>query len=523
MRAVDVQAARTYHDETKHSVERLQRESHFLDWETLPTPYKLYTAIDPEPLPRDWPPTTEPAIAAIAGGATAYGGAADATAVESRTPTAADVARLLLLTAGITRHVVYANGRETYFRAAACTGALYHVDLYVVCGALAGLDAGVYHFGPQDFALRRLRDGDHRAVLIAASGDEPAVARAAVIVVLASTVWRNAWKYRARAYRHVFWDGGTLAANALAAAAAAKLAAHVVCGFADTTVQRLVGVDGERELPFALLAIGDDRGPRAPVPPMAPIAPDVAPVSVRETAYPAIPAVHRASSLETAEEVRAWRTRAIAANDHDGADPAAARIPLRPLRDVPDEPIDAVIRRRGSTRVFDRGASIAFEELSTILVTATRPFAADFLADATAHLCELFLVVHAVDGLAPGTYAHDRRTQALELLRGGDFRREAGFLALGQDLAADASVDCYVLADLTRIFGGLGNRGYRCAQLEGGVVGGRIYLAAYALRLGATGLTFFDDAVVDFFGPRAAGKDVMFLAAIGRGRREHGR
>src|SRR6185369_13624946 len=217
MRTDDGGTARAYHDATKHSVERLQREPHYLDWETMPTPYKLYTAIEPEPLPRDWPPSTMPAIAAVAGDAEA----------SARIPSASDLARLLLLAAGITRHVVYANGHEVYYRAAACTGALYHVDLYVVCGALAGLDTGVYHSGPQDFALRRLRTGDHRAVVIEATGNEPAVARAAVIVALASTIWRNAWKYRARAYRHVFWDGGTIAANALAAAAAAELRARV--------------------------------------------------------------------------------------------------------------------------------------------------------------------------------------------------------------------------------------------------------------------------------------------------------
>ena len=61
----------------------------------------------------------------------------------------------------------------------------------------------------------------------------------------------------------------------------------------------------------------------------------------------------------------------------------------------------------------------------------------------------------------------------------------------------------------------LGNRGYRAAQSEGGIVGGRLYLAAYAQRFGATGLTFFDDEVVDFFSPHAAGKSVMFLVALG--------
>jgi hypothetical protein len=41
-------------------------------------------------------------------------------------------------------------------------------------------------------------------------------------------------------------------------------------------------------------------------------------------------------------------------------------------------------------------------------------------------------------------------------------------------------------------------------------------LAAYAQRLGASGLTFFDDDVVEFFSPHAAGKSVMFLIALGK-------
>jgi len=77
-------------------------------------------------------------------------------------------------------------------------------------------------------------------------------------------------------------------------------------------------------------------------------------------------------------------------------------------------------------------------------------------------------------------------------------------------------VNIYSLADLHAILRRLGNRGYRAAQLEAAIAGGKLYLAAYALGLGATGLTFFDDDVTGFFSPHAAGKSVMFLTAIGR-------
>jgi nitroreductase len=72
---------------------------------------------------------------------------------------------------------------------------------------------------------------------------------------------------------------------------------------------------------------------------------------------------------------------------------------------------------------------------------------------------------------------------------------------------------------LQPVLGRLGNRGYRAAQLEASIMAGRLYLAAYAQGVGATGLTFYDDAVVRFFSPQhrphAEGKSVMFLIALG--------
>jgi len=70
-------------------------------------------------------------------------------------------------------------------------------------------------------------------------------------------------------------------------------------------------------------------------------------------------------------------------------------------------------------------------------------------------------------------------------------------------------VDIFFLADLNRILERYGNRGYRAVQLEAGAIGGRIYL-------GATGLTFFDDDVINFFSPHAKDKSAIFLLAIGK-------
>ena len=110
----------------------------------------------------------------------------------------------------------------------------------------------------------------------------------------------------------------------------------------------------------------------------------------------------------------------------------------------------------------------------------------------------------------------DHAQQALELLKGGTFRDRAGWLALDQDLGADAAANVYVLVDLAPLLARFGNRGYRAVQLEAGILGGKLYLAAYALHLGATGLTFYDDDVTRFFSPHAEGKSAIFLVAVGK-------
>ena len=130
-------------------------------------------------------------------------------------------------------------------------------------------------------------------------------------------------------------------------------------------------------------------------------------------------------------------------------------------------------------------------------------------------LNDVYVIVNAVEGLPAGSYVYRPAESALESLTEGEFRNEAGDLGLNQALPADASVNVFFMANLTPILERFGNRGYRVAQLESAINGGRLYLAAYALGLGASGLTFYDDDVTDFFSPHAEGKSPMFLVALG--------
>jgi hypothetical protein len=183
----NVEVARDYHERTKHTEERLRASPHQLDWGNQPIPFKLYRDLETIPLPRQLEPGTVSALRAISLPV------ARETGPTEQVPDLRALARVLYYSAGIT-NVKRSPRGDVYFRAAANTGALYHVDLYLACRDLPDLAAGIYHFGAHDFALRCLRVGDYRGAFIEAAWPEPSLARAPVVVASASTYWRNAWK-----------------------------------------------------------------------------------------------------------------------------------------------------------------------------------------------------------------------------------------------------------------------------------------------------------------------------------------
>jgi SagB-type dehydrogenase family enzyme len=508
MKNRDTQATWKYHDATKHSYWSIRTNAHFLDWANQPLPFKIYPTIEPLPLPRDVPQTGVAALSAISEPTLSLSGDA--------IPDLHDLTRILYFSAGITKQRKHPGG-EIYFRAAACTGALYEIELYLVTGDLTGLDSGVYHFNPADVALRLLRKGDFRGNLARATALEPTVTQAPATILCTGTYWRNAWKYQARTYRHFGWDNGTLLANMLAVSAASGLPAKIVLGFIDAEINRLLDLNTRREVSWCLVPIGrrSEDSPPGPREAVALGLETIAP-SKREVEYPAMFEMHDASSLASIEEVAQWgRNQRVGSSSVPEGDSIGLQ---RLTEQEPKDTIEQVILRRGSSRRFDQTASITLAQLSTILDCATRGLPIDFLESAGALLNDVYLIVHSVPGLVPGAYFFSRDRNTLQLLKEGEFRAEAYHLGLDQQLPADACVDVFFLADLNNILERYGNRGYRAVQVEAGLIGGKIYLAAYAQRLGATGLTFYDDDVTQFFSPHAKNKSAIFLVAIGKPR-----
>ena len=507
MQNQNIQAARDYHEVTKLA---------YINLGNKPPLYKAYADGELVSLPI-------PRLEAVAGhpGGT---GLLDITTL----------AQLLYFSAGLVRKRVLPLVGEVHYRAAASAGALYPIEVYLVCRDIPGLAAGVYHFSPLDFSLRQLRNGDYRGTLLAAASGDPESATAPGILVFTAIFWRSAWKYRPRSYRYCLWDCGTMLANLLATAQGEiGLAAKVVSGFVDEAVSRLLGIQQGREAALCLVPLGAGDPPgvipvdgikqHAALAPL-PVALNDAPDGVID--YPDIGRIHVASCLATQGEVAAWRARAAAPgpwrtrekpqNCSPGsaaASPQARRFLLAQGGSA-SAPLAQVVLSRGSTRRFSR-EPIPFSKLSSILHRASKRLPSDFSRPCGESLGDIYVIANAVEELPCGAYFFSSRAGELELLKEGVFREEAGHLCAEQALGADASAVLFVMADLEQVLAGLGNRGYRAAQLEAGIAVGNVYFCAHSLGLGASGITFYDDEVTAFFSPHAAGKSVMFVVVLG--------
>jgi hypothetical protein len=340
--------------------------------------------------------------------------------------------RLLFYSLGVTR-----RSGTSYFRAAMSAGNLHPVEAYVV-----GDDSSVRHYHPLQHGLTTLRAGGGHHSWSA--------------IVLTGIPWRTSWKYGERGWRHLWWDSGAVAANVLALSDEVQV--HL--DFDDEALSRLLGVDGVSEFPLAVVQFGEAR---LEVP---------ADIERLQTASVALSRAPIEFPLIT--EVQ-HATRPLFGRLH------AYRAGRRP--NLGDQPIEELILRRGSTRLF-RHETVPEEAFSGPMGVA---------ADGTPLLKHL-VAVHAVDGQPAAPRAVTQH------------------LCYDQPLGGDSAYTVFHSADLDKVLAEVGPRGYRAALFESGLAAGRLQLAAFSVGLGATGLTFYDDEVKEVFDTDAA---CMLVTAVG--------
>jgi SagB-type dehydrogenase family enzyme len=544
----DISYTFDYHEKTKHSEISVMTSRHFLDWENRPIPFKIYLDLPSVSLPVNFTVPSLDAISAInfipisrseekkkgMDRSERHGNPLD-NSKPDKDLTVMDVSTLLFFSSGITRVIKYDFG-NFYMRAASATGALYPIETYLICNnILPDLRAGVYHFNPAEFSLTRIREGDFRPILASVAGDNPNLLRSPLAIVFSSYAWRNAWKYQSRSYRHWFWDSGVIAANLLAISTSLNFRTTLELGFVDDELGRLLGLDNEKEASVSIAAIdvGTVEQPgrnnpgnyperydkTKPMPRLEKI--KTYPLSRKEVHYPEIRKACESSKLPNPAEVQDWINAGLtetfeSAGSIDNvalSEGISVQQPSIPTSHGHVPSIGEVILKRGSTRKFSR-SPISFDILSSIIYNSTRGVPLDFKKD-TDTLIDVYLIANDVSGLGKGSYFFNRRQNIFDPLKGNVSREVSGYLCLGQSLFSDASVVIFLMTDLNKVLRRLGNRGYRASQFEAGVIAGKMYLAAYSHGVGASGSTFYDDAVREFFSPHAKNKETMMAVGIG--------
>jgi SagB-type dehydrogenase family enzyme len=228
-------------------------------------------------------------------------------------------------------------------------------------------------------------------------------------------------------------------------------------------------------------------------------------ISKESIAFPWIDRIHRATKLSHP-----------GTSDIAIAEPASTgygRIKL-PYAASSPRTFGEVVRMRRSALNFVGGMrAISLAQLSALLTVTTPPFSADFAA---ARFTRLYVYAHRVDGLEPGVYKLWPEDATLEQIKSGDQRVVAAGLSLGQELAGNACVAFSMIGDLERAAEAHGDRGYRYVHFEAGAIGHRLYLAAEALGLGATGIgAFYDDEVHRYLNLTSEQGQVVYHFAIG--------
>jgi len=333
---------------------------------------------------------------------------------------------------------------------------------------------------------------------------------APVVFVLTSIAWREAWKYRDRAYRYCLHDIGHAWQALVLAARAIGCDSFATGHFRDDEAAQLCRLY-EDEWPMLIVEL---RGASIPVRETATCETvwyggHANQISTERTTYSQIDGIHGATKLS--------HRLSCGISAAEPTPTASGEIKLPPPVSLPASTrrtFGEVARMRRSALDFLGGMqSMSLAQLSSILSAANQSFSADF---AGARFVQLYLYAHRVDGLDPGVYRFWPERAALEQIRSGDQRVAAAGLSLAQKLAGNACLAFSMVADIDRAARAHGDRGYRYVFFEAGGIGHRMYLAAEALGLGATGIgAFYDEEVHRYLQLTPEQGQVVYHFAIG--------
>jgi SagB-type dehydrogenase family enzyme len=167
----------------------------------------------------------------------------------------ATLGNLLGLTWGVRHWIALPKIGSVAAKTSPSAGAMHPVEAYVLARNVEGLAAGFYHYSAPDHRLELLRRGATSRDITKLLANQEWYGSAAFVVFLTAVFARTRWKYNyARAYRAVLIEAGHLCQTFCLTATSVGLAPFCTMAFADSKIERMLGIDGISE--SALYAAG---------------------------------------------------------------------------------------------------------------------------------------------------------------------------------------------------------------------------------------------------------------------------
>jgi SagB-type dehydrogenase family enzyme len=155
---------------------------------------------------------------------------------------------LLGLTWGVRRWVEIPMVGTVAVKSSPSGGALHPIEAYVLARNVNGLRSGLYHYSAADHRLELLRRGADSRQITEYLANQFWYGGAAFVVFMTAVFARTRWKYDyARAYRAVLIEAGHLCQTFCLTATRLGAAPFCTMAFADSKIEKALGVDGIAE------------------------------------------------------------------------------------------------------------------------------------------------------------------------------------------------------------------------------------------------------------------------------------
>lgn len=395
-------------------------------------------------------------------------------------------------------------------------------DLYFAAFSIEGLTAGLYHFNPQTFSLRKLRDGTSTLSLIKRGRPDLEFIKSIPGVMLVSTTFsRSTARFGVRGYRHALIDSGAMIENMVVAANALGMQTMTRLRLSEANTRELLGVSSQTPYADAESVVAMTMWTDvAAVPPVFTPPAQPEPPPPREAASPRVLPY---DSLIAAHETCMSPGIGI----RDIRPPATETCPIPPDLQMFEKSVraDEINARTFFRTVAQRRSAPAFvmkainrDPFLLINQVAFQGGTYYPLSPEGAHMALVrpYWLISDVAGMDPGIWYFHPPANKWAMLATGVVRRQVTTLSINNPLVSAASAVCVMVANVRDLSRALGPDVYRLAHLEAGITAQRMHLAANSLDLGCrVNLSFFDDELRRFLALDQTGWEILCEVAIG--------